>query len=324
MRSECHACVRPELVGEPHRAVRLNRAVERAKPDLHRIRLAHAEFLYRRRALIDQRGCVETHQVRGVQLSGRLGQRKRDALVVRDHVAECITRLRVFERRFDRRTTVPDRARGVVDTTERNSVQCRGEPIVEFADDLPWLDAQILAIASSASSPPDVAEQANDALYREPCAAGRHDECADTATLRRAAAALRDGEQHAVVRDRRVAVQILRPEIRQPSPSLTARVAIMLRSELAFGVRRVRNTSSACRPSTQEHLALRLVRQLREQPARPERPMRERIQHQPVVRLRTDETALPTRRSTRDDPSRRRRALRHAHLVVAGRRRTWS
>ena len=67
-----------------------------------------------------------------------------DALVLGDGLAEGLSALRVLDRDLDGPAAEADGAGGVVDAAERDALEADLEPLVQVADQLPRLDADVL------------------------------------------------------------------------------------------------------------------------------------------------------------------------------------
>ena len=309
--------VQAKLVGEAHGAVGLHGAVDRLEADLHRIGLGHGELLHRRRALVEQGGDVEAHQVRGMQLHGAFGQREGDALVLGDRLAERLALLGVVERLLERPAAVADGTRRIVDPPQRHAVQRGREALVQLADELPRLDPHVLEPQLGLVAA-DMAEQLDDALDLEARRRGRHQEGRDAALARRRALGIGDGEDDAVVRDRRVR----RPDLAPGQPPGIAVGHRLGRERRSVGARAGLAEAEAHRGLARHHrrqdLLARLVGDLLEQPARPEGPMADHVEHQPVLRPAEMEQRLPADVVGKMRQPAAAQRFGHAHIVVAG------
>src|SRR5690606_36414706 len=192
-----------DLVGEADGAVGLNGPVDGAKADLYRVDLGHGKFLDRRLALIEQRGRVQPHQMRRVQLRRGDGEREGNALIFGNRLAEGDALLGVFERELDRPAADADGARRVVDAPERDAVKRRGKAVIELTNKLPRLDAEILEYQFGLIAA-DMAEQLDDPLDNEARRIGRHEKGGDAALFRRRLFRVRHREKNAVIGNRRV------------------------------------------------------------------------------------------------------------------------
>src|SRR5690242_5493739 len=131
----------PHLVGEPHAAVGLDRAVDGSETHLHGVGLGDRELLDGPLPAVEQHRRVEPGQVRGVHLHRGFREREGHALVLGDRHPEGDPVPRVGHRLLQRPAGEAHRAGRVVDASQRDPDQRDAEALVERPDELPRLDA---------------------------------------------------------------------------------------------------------------------------------------------------------------------------------------
>src|SRR5581483_12477361 len=149
------------------------------------------------------------------------GKREGHPLVVGYRFSEGLPDAGVLERALECPSPIPDRARRVVDASERDAVERRLEAFVHLAHELPSLHIHVVE-PNLGFIAADVTEELDDSLHLEPGRAGRNQERRNASFAGRSGRWIGHGKDDAVVGDGCVAGPDLPPR-KAPSVAVGSR-----------------------------------------------------------------------------------------------------